>query len=377
MKLLLFLGLVALSECLIRIPLKKAKTLREKLREEGTLKEFLETHETYPGANGIPTQDAVVTYQPMTNYLDLAYYGTISIGNPPQDFNVLFDSGSSNLWVPSVYCNSSSCANHKKFNPSSSTTFKPTNESISLTYGTGDLTGILGYDTLQVGSLVVTDQAFSLSYTEADFFVDWPFDGFLGLGYPRLAIDGTIPVFDNMWLQNLLPQDVYSVYLSPHGESGSVVIFGGIDPSYYYGYLHWVPVSEEAYWQITMAGITINGNVVACDGGCQAMVDTGTSMLGGSVLGILNIHNAIGATQNSNGEYVVDCDSIFYLPDIIFYIHGRAYNVPPRAYINLKYCTTNFIVSPFGRWILGDVFIRGYYTVFDRANNYVGFATSI
>ncbi|KAJ1121258.1 hypothetical protein NDU88_009371 [Pleurodeles waltl] len=374
MKWLLLLGLVVLSECLVKVPLRKGKTLRDRLREKGLLSEFLKTHKINPGNKYFPNFAAQVASEPMTNYMDVSYYGTISIGTPPQEFNVIFDSGSSNLWVPSVYCSSSACSNHNKFNPSSSSTFQSTSTSLSIGYGTGSMTGVLGYDTVQVGGLTVTDQVFGLAYTEADFFSQMQFDGILGLAFPSLSEDGATPVFDNMWSQGLLSADLFSVYLSPNGASGSVVIFGGYESSYYTGTLNWVPLSSETYWQITLESISMNGNVIACNGGCQAIVDTGTSLIAGLSPGISNIQSAIGASQNSYGEYVVNCNSISSLPDIIFTINGVQYPVPATAYINQNSCSSNFQDTT-GVWILGDVFIREYYVVFDRAANYIGLAT--
>lgn len=48
--------------------------------------------------------------------------------------------------------------------------------------------------------------------------------------------------------------------------------------------------------------ITMNGQAIACSGGCQAIVDTGTSLLAGPPNGIANIQYYIGASQDSNGQ---------------------------------------------------------------------------
>ncbi|XP_069059186.1 pepsin A-like, partial [Pleurodeles waltl] len=358
-----------------RIPLWKGKSLRDRLREQGKLKDFLRKHKLNLASKYVPVFAAQVASEPMTNYMDTTYYGTISIGTPPQSFNVIFDSGSSNLWVPSTSCTSSACSNHNEFNPSSSSTFQATSTSLSIGYGTGSMTGVLGYDTVQVGGLTVTNQVFGLAYTEADFFSSMPFDGILGVAYPSIASDSATPVFDNMWSQGLLQQDLFSVYLSANEASGSVVIFGGYETQYYSGTMNWVPLSAEGYWQITVDSVTMNGNVIACSGGCQAIVDTGTSLIAGSSTGIANIQSAIGAYQDSNGEYVVSCNSISSLPDIVFNINGNPYPVPASAYINQNYCSSNFQQTPVDLWILGDVFIREYYVVFDRSGNQVGLAS--
>nr|XP_025965016.1 pepsin A-like [Dromaius novaehollandiae] len=376
MKLLLLLSLVALSQCLVsKVSLRKGKSLRQSLKEHGLLEHYLKHNPYNLASKYFPALASTVSSEPLENYLDVEYYGTISIGTPAQDFTVLFDTGSSNLWVPSVYCSSEACTNHNLFNPADSSTFVSTNENVSIEYGTGSMTGILGYDTVVVEDITISQQIFGLSETEpGDFFYYTPFDGILGLAFPSISSSGATPVFDNMMSEDLVSQDLFSVYLSNDDESGSFVLFGGIDDSYTSAGISWIPLSAETYWQITMDSVSMNDEVLACSSSCQAIIDTGTSLLAGPTSAIDNILDALGS--DSSGE--ISCDSASSLPDIVFTLNGNAFSVPASGYVveSDGSCTLGFeSVDVDDLWILGDVFIHEYYVIFDRANDRVGLSS--
>ncbi|XP_029771126.1 pepsin F-like [Suricata suricatta] len=387
MKWLGILGLVALSECLVTIPLTRVKSMRQNLREKNKLKDYLESHPYNVAYRSNDSDlDTGVQSVPMRNFLDVIYFGNISIGMPPQDFKVVFDTGSTDLWVPSIYCYSPACASHNVFDPHQSSTCRISKQAIHLEYGSGDMTGFLAYDTVRIGGLTVLGQAFGLSLQESGTFMKYAvFDGILGLAYPSLGIRRTIPVFDNLWIQNLIPQELFAFYLSRKEKEGSVVMFGGVNHSYYSGDLNWVPVTRPLYWEISMDNISMNGEVIACDGGCQAIIDTGTSLLIGPSHAVLDIQKIIGANRTRNGEYQISCNASNTLPDIVFTINGIDYPVPASAYIQQDVQGTCF--SSFDKtrgsmffpdlWILGDVFLRLYFTVFDRANDRIGLAPAV
>ncbi|XP_059723610.1 embryonic pepsinogen-like [Haemorhous mexicanus] len=380
--LMLLCAASALCQGVTRLPLERGKKLRDVLREKGLLHQFFQHHHYDIGTkfpHAFPNRTGVAT-EPLLNALDVEYYGTISIGTPPQDFSVVFDTGSSDLWVPSVSCPSLACQSHRMFDPSQSSTYKSTGLSLSVRYGTGEMEGTVGWDTVTVASLVDTNQLFGLSTAEPGrFFVHVQFDGILGLGYPNLAADGITPVFDNLVNQSLLQENLFSVYLSREA-AGSVVIFGGIDQSCFTGPINWIPVSYQGYWQISMDSITVSSQEVACAGGCQAIIDTGTSLVAGPPSGIRSIQSALGARQGEYGEHSVNCSSIPAMPDVIFVIDGVQYPVSALAYTeqhNEASCTSSFQDTSGDLWILGDVFIRVYYSIFDRANNRVGLAKAV
>ena len=176
--------------------------------------------------------------------LPLQYYGEIALGTPPQTFAVIFDTGSSNLWVPSSKCSflSIACYLHSRFYAEESSTYKarraasmsswgwsrrggggarlpcssahpadaaldgaagcraadtrplpprpprpvPLQEDgreFAIQYGSGQLSGFLSRDTLTFGGLRVEGQVFAEAVMEPSIaFIAARFDGILGMG---------------------------------------------------------------------------------------------------------------------------------------------------------------------------------------------------
>uniref|UniRef100_A0A8C8SBK3 cathepsin E n=1 Tax=Pelusios castaneus TaxID=367368 RepID=A0A8C8SBK3_9SAUR len=341
------------------VPLRRHKSLRKILREHGQLAKFwkaqnLDMVHYTEDCSAVPE-----TNEPLINYLDVSYryFGQISIGTPPQNFTVLFDTGSSNLWVPSIYCVSKACAEHSRFHPSDSSTYSEIGTPFSIQYGTGSLSGIIGSDQVTVSrGITVNSQQFAESVSEpGNTFLDAEFDGILGLAYPSLAVDGVTPVFDNMMAQNLVDLPIFSVYMN-RWEHDSL-LFGGFDPSHFSGTLNWVPVTKQGYWQIQLDNIQVGGTVSFCADGCQAIVDTGTSLITGPSKEIKEMQNYIGAVPMDGEVSHAEIKSIGGMPFCTSGFQGL--NMPPPA-------------GPL--WILGDVFIGQFYSVFDRGNNRVGLA---
>ena len=311
----------------------------------------------------------------LTNYYDEQYYGLITIGG--QDFNVLFDTGSSNLWIPDSSC--SNCAGNNKFDQSKSLNFKSISyETFSLSYNSGEISGIVGQDTVELGGLSIDQVEFGL-VTSSGQGSTAQFDGICGMAYQSLADDYIEPLIQTLYSNQKISKQIFAFDLKSNSDDLSTLTLGGYDTT---KDILWFDLISESYFEIGLSYIKVDGQ--SYNSVNSAISDTGTSFLIGPSSDVENICNAIGASYNSDDNYwFIDCDSKSNLKDIQITINtspystlGYTYTLSPDDYIleinNICQIAIGSMQST-NFWLLGNVFSRKAYTVYDMNQNRIGF----
>jgi pepsin A len=320
------------------------------------------------------------------------YYGTITIGTPAQQFQVLFDTGSGNLLVPSTVCDGSACAKHRRFNVSGSTSSvniafssqpdTPVGDDgdqdvVNLVYGTGEAIGTIVKDQVCVGSICAHADLVAANEESDAPFGDAPFDGIFGLGLAKLSEGPAFNMLDSMKRSKSISKGLFSVFLGATAEEDSEILFGSYRPEHMASKPVWVAVMNTGFWQVPLEAVMVRGKPLAIIGNSSAVLDTGTSLLAGPP-------DAINALLDDL-NVATDCSNYGKLPDVSFVIGGNTLSLSPEDYVNRNAdgtdCTmplmTQDVKSGEGPvWILGDPFLRKYYTIYDRDTMQVGFAVA-
>ncbi|KAH7702647.1 ASP-1 protein, partial [Aphelenchoides avenae] len=160
---------------------------------------------------------AKVVQQNATESLYGGYTINVTLGTPPQQFSLLLDTSSSNVWVIGAACSSRACTGnqrplkHQKFNKSKSKTFKDLYKPMSVKGSMGEIGGELAQDVLSFAGFTVQQQQIGVVQTLPDFYADTAFDGTFGLGWPSLAVDRAMPPLQNVLSQ--LDKPLFSIWL--------------------------------------------------------------------------------------------------------------------------------------------------------------------
>jgi hypothetical protein len=358
-----------------KVPLKKRAlpTIEERLTMERSVKVKYTN-------DGVPSSIVINDFQ------DAQYYGTISVGTPAQDVRVVYDTGSSNLWVNKQH---GLFSRHQHYDHSKSSSYKANGTAFHIEYGSGPVSGVYSTDTIQMGSTQITDYTFAEVDNTKGLGPAWlvgHFDGICGMGWDDISVDNVMTPLRALVNSKKLASNVFAFFLGSGGADGELVL-GGVNPDHYIGDFTYQPVIETApgkfgYWAIAMDDIVIGDESVTS--ARKAIVDSGTSLIAAPTADMAKLAEKVGAKPLGpvaplNKEYTIDCNAD--APEIDIIIGGKHYVLTKQDYIlnSGKQCLFAFtgmdVPAPAGPlYILGAVFMRAHYVQFDVDNKQLGFA---
>jgi len=334
------------------------------------------------------------------------YVGNMTVGSPPQEFQVLFDTGSGHVLLPHKACKNKVCLEHHQYSPWASSTAidvnddgiavqkghriaeGPVNRSFaSLEFTQADLgegvaKGVLVRDHVCLssgpaghrGHQACTDLAM-LTATDEDAmpFAAMPADGIIGLGLEGLAVSALSSFYAGLLdsSHSMLPEFGISL-----GANDGKIIFGGhAAVASLAAPLEWFPVSnpKDGMWQVQVVSVRVGGEIVnSCSGSCHGIVDTSSSRLGVQRSSDLaNLRKAL-ATRSVDGR----CEG----PELEFELpRGLVLTLSAKEYAteecDVEVGTLNLDAPKFvGVYSFGTNVLRRYYTAFDWATAQLGFA---
>lgn len=322
----------------------------------------------------------------LEDYFNNQYIGEINIGTPKQKFTVVFDTGSSDLWIPDSSCKT--CASHEKFDSEKSESFKDLDNNFIIQYGSGPVEGKTAEETLTLtDDYVLENVKMGLVTHESSAIAGFLMDGICGLGFKGIASVTVPPLVDALDGQS---GKLFAMFLNsdPKDNSNpSHISFGWYDLGIvgHNAKFHYSPLkTHDTYWGIHMTGFEIvdpksEEKVFpdACGGSsCPAIVDSGTSGIAVPDSMYYDIMDAIqGDNDCADGEcFETDFDK--YPTLLIKLDPGTTFTMLPSDYLLCVdgECVLRIQSSGADMWILGDAFISAYYTVFDVEHKRVGFA---
>ncbi|MCJ1313446.1 hypothetical protein MMC25_007124 [Agyrium rufum] len=315
---------------------------------------------------------------------DFSYFSTLNFGSNNTPLILLLDSGAANTWVMGSDCKSVACGTHTTYGPSDSSTLETTSETFAFAYGSGTVGGNVVTDTVSFAGNSIK-LSFGSANTTSDTFNNYPMDGILGLGRDKSNQLSSATFMETATSDKIFSSKLFGISLQRESTSGDMlgeINFGAPDTTKYKGDLSWTTtVSDQVYWEIPADDITIDSKSAGLSGR-TAIIDSGTSYVLIPPDDSAALHKLIpGAVAEDNEIFNIPCDTEV---DVQFVFSKVGYSVSPKDYVgipvpgNSAMCASRFVgvsgAGP-GQWIVGDVFLKNIYAVYDFDNERMGFGT--
>lgn len=301
---------------------------------------------------------------------DFSYFLEVKFGAQQKPLYMLLDTGASTTWVMGVDCESDACTKHNSFGPDDSSTFKDTGSGFSIMYGTGEVSGNLVTDTISVAEISATFN-FGVANVTSSEFSRFPFEGILGLSTSSDSF------FSGIKDAGLLDANVIGVSLAraSDGVNDGEITFGTLDENKYEGDITYAPLVSDNSWAISLDDITVDGQPVGVTGK-TAYLDTGTTYAFAPEDQVKTLFDKVpGASSEDGTTYTVPCDS--KVP-VAFKFGGVDWAISSADLLSAPsgdgVCTANIFGMEVvkGSWLLGDVFLKNVYSVFDMDQSRLG-----
>lgn len=255
---------------------------------------------------------------------DTIFALNVSVGTPPQDFLLSFDTGTPQTWFMSTSLPDTQKGNHTLYDPKKSTSFQDSAKDYTLRYGDGSSNnGTWGFETIEFGGLTVTNTAFGVAKSVSPLYTNG-----IAAGHFGLSLDST--VLQNLIKEEVITNPVFSLRLNENGPGQAT--FGYINQTWASSKITEVPVNAEFHerWRITTSGIKVNGKVIPRPNNSikEALIDSGTTLVYLQPAVIKEIYAQIPGAKfdESQQGYLVPTGSRY--PLVTFLIGGQEFPVP-------------------------------------------------
>lgn len=309
---------------------------------------------------------------------DFSYFSVVEVGSQKTPMWLAVDTGSPSTWVFDSKCTDTVCTNHHTFDSAGSSSFVSNNSQISIGYGSGTIKGGLGQDTVSIAGIDVA-LSFGQATEASAAFNSYPIDGILGLGRSGTA-GWNIPSFMDVVAESgALTANIVGFSLSRASEGGTdgEVNFGGVDTTKFDGTISYSKTVTDI-WSITLDDAYVEDKALGFKAK-TATIDTGTTYILLPPDDAKTLFAAIPGSSFSGGNWVIPCDSSAKL-ELSF--AGVKYSIEPEDYIGTQHqgsgCVSTIISQDSSGpdvWLVGDVFLKNVYSVFDFDNAQIGFGT--